>query len=221
MRDREITALSSGQANTSCRNRDARQRRRSLCLVLMALFLGGMAASSAQHAAAETESDFFMRGPAPRKAQWNSWRARYDRMNRPVRPVNNTFRTSCSKCHFLYQPWLLPARSWSLIMSGTKSHFGVDLALAPETSKEIEKYLTAYAADRIKVRNEWTLRILKSSRGITPASIHEVPYIKKKHAEIPADVFARPYIKNISNCGACHRWAFRDDYRGGRIPGPH
>jgi hypothetical protein len=187
----------------------------------MIVILGGLVSALTRHVAAETESDFFMRGPATRNTEWKKWRGRYDRLNRPVLPVNNTFRTNCSKCHFLYQPWLLPARSWSLIMSRTDKHFGKDLALAPETSKEIGKYLATYAADRIKLRNEWTLRIIRSTRGITPASITEVPYIKKKHAEIPAKIFERPYVKSISNCLACHRWAFRGDYSGGRIPGPH
>ena len=142
-------------------------------------------------------------------------------MRKPSYPVNNTYRLRCYKCHFLYQPWLLPAGSWTRLMEGTDKHFGRDLGLDEKERVEIEKYLTSYAADRVKFRNEWTLRILKSLRGMVPERISEVPYIKKKHKDIPAEVLDLPYVKSISNCGACHRFAYRGDYGGGRIPGRH
>ncbi len=116
---------------------------------------------------------------------------------------NEKYRQECSSCHFLYQPGLLPARSWEKLMAETGKHFGEDLALDEGVVKELSAYLTANGAD--KQTNRRSVRIADSiGRSSTPIRITEVPYIQKEHRKIKKEVFARPSIKTFSNCGACH-----------------
>ncbi len=186
-------------------------------LITLILFLALVFAAS-RGMAGETESDFFMRGHGQGNYDWNKWRSRYDRIPRPGVPKNVTYSEKCQGCHFMFQPWLLPERSWAAIMDNTGKHFGKDLKLGEKDANEIEKYLKSYAADRIKPRNEWVLRILRSVRGITPESIGEIPYIKKKHAGISAKVYKRASIKGFFNCAACHKGALQGNYGDGKIP---
>lgn len=116
-------------------------------------------------------------------------------------PENAAYSQECSSCHFLYQPWLLPERSWQAIMDGSDSHFGDNLALDEETAREIGAYLKANSSDKTAAR--WARKITSSSEGMTPERIMDVPWIKKEHREVEAD-FKRPSIGSSSNCGACH-----------------
>lgn len=52
-------------------------------------------------------------------------------------------------------------------------------------------------------------------RGAAPLRITEVPYFQRKHRKIGPDVVARPAVKTLANCAACHQgaqdWDFDDD----------
>ena len=58
----------------------------------------------------------------------------------------------CSACHMAYPPSLLPARSWSAIMTGLDDHFGENAMLDEATRAEIEAYLTGAAGDAAQCR---------------------------------------------------------------------
>jgi len=162
---------------------------------------------------AETESDFFMRQKERQEYDWNKWRERYDKRGMARVPQNAAYSAQCGGCHFLYQPWLLPARSWSAIMGSPGKHFGQELTLKDRDAKEILQYLKANSADNIKPRNEWTLKILRSVRRLTPQSIRDIPYIQRKHRRVTPDIVARPAILSLSNCVACHRDASLRGYK--------
>lgn len=117
-------------------------------------------------------------------------------------PENALYKQECSSCHFLYQPWLLPARSWQAIIDESGKHFGENLALDAEAAKELLTYLKHNSSEKTATR--WAQRITSSSEGITPERIMDVPWIKKEHREVGANVFKRPSIGSTSNCGACH-----------------
>jgi len=117
-------------------------------------------------------------------------------------PENTLYKQECSSCHFLYQPWLLPSRSWKVIMDESGKHFGENLALDAETSKELLAYLKANSSEKTSAR--WAQKITSSSEGMTPKRIMDVPWIKKEHREVGVNVFKRPSIGSSSNCGACH-----------------
>lgn len=117
-------------------------------------------------------------------------------------PDNALYNEECSSCHFLYQPWLLPSRSWKALMDESDRHFGENLALDADTAKELLAYLVANSSEKTAAR--WARKITASSEGLTPKRIMDVPWIKKEHRELAADTFKRPSIGSSSNCAACH-----------------
>lgn len=123
---------------------------------------------------------------------------------RIVPPADNpAYKQECSSCHFLYQPGLLPARSWEELMRTADKHFGENLGLDEKTVKDLTAYLAANGAD--KQTNRRSRRIADSiGAGQAPTRITEVPYMAKEHRKISKETFARPSIKSFSNCGACH-----------------
>lgn len=117
-------------------------------------------------------------------------------------PESPFYKKECSSCHFLYQPGLLPARSWSMLINISDKHFGEDLALDDKTKGDLLGYLAANSAEKSDV--EWSIKIMRSVGKSTPERITGIPYIKSKHRKIRPEVFKRPAIKSFSNCGACH-----------------
>ena len=60
---------------------------------------------------------------------------------------NPLYAETCGACHFAYQPALLPAASWRLLLSGVEDHFGLPLGLDSGVTAELEAYLTAESAE--------------------------------------------------------------------------
>jgi hypothetical protein len=122
-----------------------------------------------------------------------------------VAPVTNAlYAKECGACHFAYPPGLLPADSWRRLMNNLSDHFGDNAELAPEAQKTIGDYLAAHAADRAGSRR--SLSIMRSLRGGTaPLRITEVPYIRRRHHELPARMIKEnPKVMRLGNCPACH-----------------
>jgi len=132
-----------------------------------------------------------------------------------VRPVENkVYRTECASCHLAYQPGLLPAKSWEKLLTpaGLHNHFGEVADLDPETLQEILVYATKNSAD-----NSWYKRsrsITASAKGSeTAIRITDVPYIKRKHHEIPNIMIKdNKQVLSLSRCDACHTKAEQGDY---------
>ncbi len=139
-----------------------------------------------------------------------------------VAPVNNKqYQAECSACHMAYPPGLLPARSWQKLMGGLSNHFGDDASLSEQTRKALTDYLVLNAADKSDYRrSQKIMRTLSESDA--PLRITEVPYIKRKHDEIPARyISGNAQVRSLSNCAACHTSAARGDFseHGVHIPG--
>lgn len=122
-----------------------------------------------------------------------------------VAPVKNlNYLEECGSCHFPYQPGLLPARSWTKVMSGLENHFGENAELPPEDAKNISDYLLKNAADHANYKRS---RRIISSLGANdaPLRISETPYFIKKHDELSyAMVQDNPKVGSVSRCSACH-----------------
>jgi hypothetical protein len=122
---------------------------------------------------------------------------------RPVMPaeVNAKWQTECSGCHMAFPPGLLPAASWSKIMSGLHRHFDTDASLSPKDTQEITDYLTKHASNR------W-------SADTSPLRISESAWFKSKHnsGEINPAVWKRESVKSHANCMACHSGADKGDF---------
>jgi hypothetical protein len=141
----------------------------------------------------------------------------------PVIPVVNSklYTTECGACHFAYQPGWLPAHSWQNIMASLDQHFGENAELDRETRDMISHYLVAEAADN--KLNRMSSMIMRSiSTGETPFRISTLPYMLRKHHEIPERFFkGNTKVGSRASCAACHTQAkagfFDED--GVTIPG--
>lgn len=114
------------------------------------------------------------------------------------------WKAECAEsCHNAFHPALLPAESWRKVMAGLDDHFGETIELDDAAQKEIEGFLTSASAE--SSYSEASIKILRSlKKGEAPARITDVPYWKKKHADIKEDVFSRKSVVSKSNCVACH-----------------
>lgn len=131
-------------------------------------------------------------------------------------PVKDaTVLKECGACHMTYPAGLLPARSWSAIMSGLKDHFGENAELDAETTRRINDYLAANAADARGAR-------LNVSRGSQQNAallrITETQWWLRKHEKkgrVAPATLKRRGAKLKSDCVACHadaaRGLFDDD----------
>jgi hypothetical protein len=70
---------------------------------------------------------------------------KYNGENRgkPVMPAqtNARFQQECASCHMAFPPGLLPAASWTKMMSALDKHFGADASLTPAETAEITGFL--------------------------------------------------------------------------------
>ena len=113
-----------------------------------------------------------------------------------------TTAKECGACHMPYQPILMPARSWTALLSHLSSHFGEDASLPDATRKTILTYLTAHAADSPY-----------GSRGVmygltaadTPQRITDMPFWRRIHRRLlRPGVGTGPGIRTAANCLRCH-----------------
>ncbi|MBF0250478.1 MAG: diheme cytochrome c [Alphaproteobacteria bacterium] len=108
----------------------------------------------------------------------------------------------CGACHMAFQPQMLPAKSWHLVMDGLSDHFGEDASLPEEPAAKIRAYLTANAADASWWGGRF-MRGLDETKG--PLRITETPHWIREHShEVPASAWADPKVKSKANCVACH-----------------
>lgn len=133
-------------------------------------------------------------------------------------PKDSAYGQECGSCHFLYFPGLLPENSWIKLMAQT-DHFGEDLGLDPAVNTEITGYLKANSADK-NTQTEWSSKIMRSLGTLTPVKITEVPYITRKHGKIKREVFSRPAVGTLSNCGACHKTGAEGDFEEDNVTIP-
>lgn len=124
---------------------------------------------------------------------------------------NEKWKTECSSCHMLYQPGLLPERSWVKMMGDLENHFGENASLDTISQKEITNFLVVNSSDRSN--NRRGQKILKTiDKNEAPLRISETKYFIRKHREIAANVYKRKSIGSPANCVACHSGAERGDY---------
>ncbi len=124
---------------------------------------------------------------------------------------NAKWKSECSSCHMLYQPGLLPERSWTKMMGDLENHFGENAGLDAATQKEITDFLVANSSDQSN--NRRGQKILKTiGKNDAPLRISETEYFIRKHREIAASVYKRKAIGSAANCVACHSGAERGDY---------
>lgn len=117
-------------------------------------------------------------------------------------PPDPAYLAECGSCHEPYHPSLLPGAAWQALMGNLGKHFGDDASLDPTRQKEITAWLAMNAAETWDTEAASRLRAFG---GAAPLRITELPYWRKRHADIPDSVFARSSIRSKAHCSACHQ----------------
>ncbi len=133
---------------------------------------------------------------------------------------NETYRTECGNCHFTYQPYLLPARSWQELITTLNEHFGDNVTLEMEVQKKLTDYLTKNAADFSNT--ELTKKLLQDVAKVeVPVRITRLPYFVHEHDDLSRQmVNDNPKVKSVSYCDKCHPNAEIGSYNGDEINVP-
>jgi len=128
--------------------------------------------------------------------------------------ANPAYLEECGGCHLAYPPGLLPAQSWTVMMSGLENHFEENAELPENIRREILNYLGKHAAQAGD-------RVLRGSKDEALTRITELPYFIRKHDEIPEQrVKNNPGVRSFSNCDSCHQNAVQGDFNEDRITIP-
>lgn len=155
---------------------------------------------------------------AEESESFSSWMLSFDR-HKGVKPVDNeSYEEECGACHFAYPPGLLPEQSWSKILnaSALEDHFGENAELDAEVLNPIIAYVNANSADKSHYKRSRKINYSIKHSDEVPIRITQVPYIKRKHHEIPEKLIkGNDDVQSLSNCSACHTKAdegiFDDD----------
>jgi hypothetical protein len=115
----------------------------------------------------------------------------------------SVYKEICGQCHMAYPPEFLPTGSWIKIVDSDKDHYGNPLDLDRKSKDILVQYLKENGAENWE--GGTIAKILGSlEEDKTPLRLTEVPYIKKKHRKISADILQRKSIGSLSKCNACH-----------------
>jgi cytochrome b len=165
-------------------------------MLLLILGFGGWWFSHAAHAPCDSRS-------GPRQHQLGGNPGRQGRFTPAKLADNAQWREECGSCHGVFQPALLPARSWQKLMAQQDQHFGTDLTLDAPTRTAVLQFMVDNAAEQ--QTSEAGFKIARSMAAQdTPLRITDTPYWVTKHRAFAAADWASPSIKSRANCGACH-----------------
>ena len=111
------------------------------------------------------------------------------------------YKQECAACHLAYPPGLLPARSWTRIMTGLDKHYGSDASLDPAAVQQISRWLQTEAGTYKRVAEAPPEdRITRSAWFVT------------KHRKLDPQVWKHASVKSAANCAACHTGADKGDF---------
>lgn len=114
------------------------------------------------------------------------------------------FSKECSDCHTLYPPYLLPKKSWKLMMSNLENHFGEDASLDIVTNHSILAFLEKNSAETSTQESAFKIN-QELEKNSSILAITKTNFWKKKHENIGKNLFNTKEVKNKSNCKACHQ----------------
>ena len=134
----------------------------------------------------------------------------FDNKNSGISTVQfQQYTDICGRCHFPYQPGLLPGISWEKLMLNTNEHFGQSLNMTEVEIRSMIRYLLDNSAGH--VNDEISSQILKTLEyNPIPIRITKTPYFIKKH-NYPGN------NKNIVQCDSCHQDARVGGYKNDKL----
>lgn len=121
-------------------------------------------------------------------------------------------RGYCGSCHMAYQPSMLPAASWRLIMSDLDDHFDEKVTLKPPLIQSITQYHVINAGDSsvAGIAGQIALKGLRTNKS--PLRITDTPYFKREHNFLENRILD-DWVGSAANCPVCHVGAWVGDYR--------
>ncbi len=141
-----------------------------------------------------------------------------------VKPVSDKqYLEECGACHFAYQPGLLPAKSWEVLLTADalRKHFGVNAELDNDTLKVIHDYAVDNAADKSWYKRSRKIAVA-TAEGPPPLRITELRYISLKHHKIPEKMIkGNKGVKSLSFCDKCHTQAAQGVYDADTVDIPN
>jgi hypothetical protein len=153
-------------------------------------------------------------GYAAAEEEFLDWLLTFQRQKN-VKPVTDKqYQEECGGCHFAYQPGLLPAKSWEVLLNAKalRKHFGVNAELDDDTLKVIHDYAVDNAADKSWYKRSRKIAVATED-GPTPLRITELRYISRKHQVIPEKMIKdNKGVKSLSFCDKCHTQAAQGVY---------
>jgi mono/diheme cytochrome c family protein len=116
-------------------------------------------------------------------------------------PWPKAYVQECASCHVAYPPGMLPASSWTRLMSGLDRHFGTDAAFDEQEVKRLSQWLQSHADGRRRA-------------GDSPPQdrITRTAWFERKHRHIEPATWRLPSVRSAANCMACHSSADQGVY---------
>ena len=124
----------------------------------------------------------------------------------PASAMLPAYRQECAGCHMAYPPGMLPASSWSRMMTRLDQHYGTDASLDAAMVRQIGTWLEAHAGTYKRVREA------PPQDRITQSS-----WFERKHREVEPAVWKRAAVGSPANCMACHTRADQGDFDDDRV----
>lgn len=118
--------------------------------------------------------------------------------------LHEDFYNECGSCHITYPPYLLPKKSWALMMDDLENHFGDDASIDKMTNISIRSFLEKNSSENST--HEAAFKILKTLKeNHSTIAITKTPYWEKRHKDIDEKIFLSKEVKSKANCSACHQ----------------
>ena len=121
-------------------------------------------------------------------------------------------RGYCGSCHMAYQPSMLPAGSWNLMMDGLDDHFDVKITLKQDIKRHISNYHVSNAGDSDVAGKAGQLALNGLYPNKNPQRITDTPYFKQEHHFMENRILDE-WVGSAANCPVCHVGAWAGDYR--------
>lgn len=128
-------------------------------------------------------------------------------------PVTDAkIRGYCGTCHMAYQPSMLPAASWRLIMASLDEHFDEKVILKPNMLQHITDYHVVNAGDSKAAGRAGVIALQGLQADARLLRITDTPYFKHEHNFLENRILGE-WVGSEANCPVCHLGAWVGDYR--------
>ena len=129
-----------------------------------------------------------------------------DSREMPASAMLPVHKQECAACHMAYPPGMLPASSWSRMMTRLDQHYGTDASLDAAMVRQIGTWLEAHAGTYKRVRE-----------APPQDRITQSAWFERKHRDVEPGVWKRAAVGSRANCMACHTRADHGDFDDDRV----